>query len=880
TKSNCFSRNIAGTYFDGQFHLMLEFNQFLNTLSERKPVFLLTHCMKQDVGFLSQLGIAWGNMNLSYPLSPWFTPKEDAEWLKEHRYWRSAWDFARPQQQSSEARTTSSQHPGPSTTPRDDRQDPSKEHSERERRRHAKDLSSSHQPSQRERFVARDMPASDESSDDQRRHRARSSRPLPPPPPPPPPPRYTRTVSRRDFYRVRSIHIVDLYALIDILPHFNERSASYYPPLRPIGEPLSTTATERKETAEREKRMLKQKRAENKVRAERSMREVAKNEREHNTRVLSLQATAIRAGVLHEGDGPGEQFKWWNAGNEAMFMLAVLGRLVNDHPLPDRPPTPPPTPPPRPRIAPAASTSTPISAAATSSAKRIGKQKESNSPTSLSGILQPPSRQREQAQAQVQKQQQKQQQQERRDSRPAAAEQPRRALPGASTAKIGASAGRPALAASANAAVAQQAEASNAAARRRMLDDEESPVRFVPPSRQAIQQAAVSATAAAKRARPEVPAVEPELCSSELSSIESDESEPRVRRTTKRARIYFDPSSSDDDYVEAREDVDGDDTEGQGSQFLPFYTYMKEVFQKPAIYIAFAFRDGRPTDDQLITEVGYSILDASQADLRENLQMHTRHYIVKENQNIARPEAKADFAFASASTAAAASSVGSSGVKGVRHELLLPSGSRVATGRNIMKQIHSVLNDALKTDRRVFAVVANAEDTSAGHRTIIGQEEWPAFYDWRTHTFCALDSSQDDMFKSTGLLKRIYNNMSNSAVPGTRGRRMHTIEVRHLFAAVNSRDELAPAGTAMGTGAGVDGTTFQTSVDLPFPEVFRALGLKPENEGNMENAGNRAHYTLQAMLEFAYGPDEPDDFKNYVKTRREAQDANDVEAQI
>ncbi|KAE8239932.1 hypothetical protein A4X06_0g7972, partial [Tilletia controversa] len=42
TKSNCFSRNIAGTYFDGQFHLMLEFNQFLNTLSERKPVFLLT----------------------------------------------------------------------------------------------------------------------------------------------------------------------------------------------------------------------------------------------------------------------------------------------------------------------------------------------------------------------------------------------------------------------------------------------------------------------------------------------------------------------------------------------------------------------------------------------------------------------------------------------------------------------------------------------------------------------------------------------------------------------------------------------------------------------------------------------------------------------
>ncbi|CAD6938325.1 unnamed protein product [Tilletia laevis] len=43
--------------------------------------------MKQGVGFLSQLGIAWGNMNLSYPLSPWFTPKEDAEWLKEHRYW-------------------------------------------------------------------------------------------------------------------------------------------------------------------------------------------------------------------------------------------------------------------------------------------------------------------------------------------------------------------------------------------------------------------------------------------------------------------------------------------------------------------------------------------------------------------------------------------------------------------------------------------------------------------------------------------------------------------------------------------------------------------------------------------------------------------------
>ncbi|KAE8267309.1 hypothetical protein A4X09_0g5036 [Tilletia walkeri] len=876
-KSNRFGRNITGTYFDIQDQIMLQLNQFLQDLSKKKPVFLLTHCMREDVGYLSKLGIAWQNMNLSFPLSPWFTPREDAEWLKTHRYWRSAWDFTRPQRQSRPANSNQPQHP-PSS--RDDRQSNSNDGAQRERRAHASGSSLPQQSAQRDRFIPRDMPIPDDSSDDEGTHRSRAPKHPPPPPPsrPEPRPEPIRPITRREFYKVRTIHVVDLYALIDILPHFPERSASYYPaPSRPLSEPSSSSsmATMRKEVAEREKRALKETREASQARAAKLIGQLARSEKQYIRFIAGLQATAIRAGVLKEGDGAGEQFKWWNAGNEAMFMLAVLGKLVDDHPLPNRPPSPKPSPARR-RHEPVPS-------------RRIEKSRQQDP---LSGILQPPSRQKEQARAQKQQHQQK-------DARAAvqprtavpstSAVQPRSAVPSTSAVKIGASAGRHAPApASAPVAVAQRPEA---VLRRRDEVGAGAIPPLIPPSQRLAQQSAVpeaepltsgNVGAPRKRARPQpelqIPVVQPTLSSSELSSAES---EPNVRPRRKQARVYADPSSSEDDFEEAREqDTDEDEDEGgtmvEGSQFTPFYKYMKELFDTPAIYISFAFRDGSPGDRTAITEVGYSILDASKVDARESLHIDTRHYIVKDQLKLARPQVKEDFAFASTSSA------GAGRLGGVRHEQILPSGSRIATKRNITNQIHNVLTEALKTDKRVYAVVTSAEDTSYGHRSIIGQEEWPAFYDWRTHHFSA-DSAQGDMFFSTSLLNRMLANISHS-VPGTRQPKMYTIEVRHLFAAVNTREELTSSGRPAGGGqrtAPRDETVFdETVVDVPFPEVCNLLGIKPERNCNLENAGNRAHYTMQAMLEFAYGPASADEFKNVLKARKEAQDAIAVEAQI
>ncbi|KAK0556408.1 hypothetical protein OC844_005862 [Tilletia horrida] len=936
-KSNVFMRNISGTHFDRQVEVIREFNYFLDKLSQKKPVFLLTHCMREDVMFLNKLGIAWQSMNLSYPLSPWFTPADDAEWLKTHRYWSSAWDFARPSlpQQGGEDHSiaaasgalpssSSAARRGRAERPhsRDEREsaysrgrDVSSDE-DRERYRNGRERHHASRSANRQRFTAQNIGRDGESEDEVAGPdfgRRRETFPRPP-----------KQVSQRDFYRVGSIHLVDLYALIDVMPRFSERSASYYPSPSQTGGHADSQA--QKKVAREEKEKLKERRQVRAERANNLMNGLARTQKQRDTLIHSLQATSIRAGVLDDGDGAGEQYKWWNAGNEAMFMLAVLGKLVAEHPLPDVPL--PPT-------------------------RHRARDSRARDTSRNSSALVPPSKQREARTAEKQRQQAGEERPARLSapaSRPQPAsnsgpprarapphplparpavptapaatnlrrgEQPRNAAPDSFQVPItasGSAPSRPSSAATAGpssstrvpASAARRADpvrphgppapASNGRIQLIPPSQQNLPqrVQLIPPSQQNLPQRAQAlepvspargtggsvsqASTPTRRALPQpitAPAPQLSMTSSELSSLESEDYVEPVR---KRPRT-LDRSSSEDD-----EDEDND--REVDDQFGPFYSFLHEIFAKPAIFISFAFRDGSPRDRNVITEVGYSVLDASKADLRESLKIDTRHYLVKEYAQMARPDARTDFAFAPAKA-------GASGADQPRTAAQpLPSGTYVANKRNITKHLHSVLKKALETDRRVFAVISNADDTSFGHQSIIGPENWPAFYDWRTRHFSARGADDESMFRSANLISRYLQVLSpssrGSTVPGISGRKIYTVEVKNLFAAVNPEKESEGGGgqgavpkNKRSRGSREGGYLDNEIVVPPFPQLCELLGLKPNEAGHsLENPGNLSNYCMQAMLEFAYGPADRDEFTQTIRSRKEALEARAVDAQV
>jgi len=434
-----------------------------------------------------------------------------------------------------------------------------------------------------------------------------------------------------------------------------------------------------------------------------------------------------------------------------------------------------------------------------------------------------------------------------------------------------------------------------------IVDDNEDFVGLVPPSQQ--HAAAGQRQQPTKRARPQLEAESQDVVlsrtaevgvysstSSELSSLESeideeDEDGGVVRRLRKRARVLATSSSSDSD------DDDGNESHA-ANQFTPFYYNLQEMYAKPAIYIALAYRNAGPAQPGLITEVGYCILDASKADRRESLQISTWHYLVKDNQHYTRQGAQDDFSFAArdaeGNVVMPARSGGASSIS--RQETMLPSGTRVATKRNITKHLHGVLTEALKTDRRVFAVNLSAEEETyhMGHQAIISPQSWPAFFDWRTQRASARLAESEGMFMTPNLLRRMFSSLGSHGAAGSR--QIFSIEVKSVYAAVNpDTDDPGPLGLGAGEGArarqkkqtSADDDRFANELpDVPFPLMCDLLDLKPDGDRKLENPGNEAYFCMQAMLEFAYGPAKHQSFKDSIRARKEALEAKAVEAQI
>ncbi|KAL9933497.1 hypothetical protein V8E36_007673 [Tilletia maclaganii] len=924
--SNVFSRHVDGVHFDRQVHILYEFNRRLKQLSRHKPVFLLTHCMKEDIMFLANLGIEWQDMNLSSPLSPWFDPKDDADWLRSHRYWHSAWDFAKNKKTASNGNRAQTRRQQPATSS----SSPSKTHGT-----HDTLVSERRREKQRQIDPEQRAHAEESSEDDEARERHSVQNSYPGSAPSSsryvPPPRDTRPVTQSEFYRPGSIHVIDLFALIEVLPHFSERSASYYPNAdqrraaaaaaaaaqQPASAPGSTATTPPalaaayKEAPRREKAALRQRRDEGLERARTLLRPTARHEKHFEAIMQGLQATAIRSGILRTsgdpnapqtaaagsgaGDGNGEQFKWWNAGNEAMFMLAVLGKLVDEHPLPDRPPTPPPRRarstraealPHRPRDS------------------RDGRYRERNP---RRGILQPPSQQREAREQQQQQQQQRQRVPDRPASGARPSQQPRTAhpLPARPTSgdrlTSGAHARRPAV---------PRNETPEAWAVRMSLADGGRGLGPAASASVADRNGAATMTAGTgpgsrtgdlsasprvgARARPLPPIPEPASQPTKRARPQLEaESQDVVLSRTAEVGVY---SSTSSELSSLESEIDEEDEDGgvshAANQFTPFYYNLQEMYAKPAIYIALAYRNAGPAQPGLITEVGYCILDASKADRRESLQISTWHYLVKDNQHYTRQGAQDDFSFAArdaeGNVVMPARSGGASSIS--RQETMLPSGTRVATKRNITKHLHGVLTEALKTDRRVFAVNLSAEEETyhMGHQAIISPQSWPAFFDWRTQRASARLAESEGMFMTPNLLRRMFSSLGSHGAAGSR--QIFSIEVKSVYAAVNpDTDDPGPLGLGAGEGArarqkkqtSADDDRFANELpDVPFPLMCDLLDLKPDGDRKLENPGNEAYFCMQAMLEFAYGPAKHQSFKDSIRARKEALEAKAVEAQI
>ncbi|KAK0556664.1 hypothetical protein OC846_000983 [Tilletia horrida] len=897
-KTNVFHRQIDGTHVDRQDFGINELNRKLGELSSKKPVFLLTHCMEEDVNFLSKLGIAWENMNLSYPLSPWFTPKEDAEWLRDHAYWRFAWDFARPPPRQNESTSNSDSR----SLNRENR---------RSNANRSQPLSSA--------ALSRGAQASSDDDDDDRPVTSRSSRKagdnrnfvferarftgggsrqsnghssdeseagrrnVPAPRrsfSPTTAPKRPRPLTRHQFYKPGTIHIVDIYALMEVLPNFSERSASYYPTGSTREEMnAGSTAEQRQSIAQQKKEELEKRRANLLKRATSMMSKSAgSNKTKREILSKSLLSAAFRTGVLEEGDGDGEQFKWWHGGNDAMYMLAILSSLVGEHPLPDRAPTPPPSPPRSALPSRNAGTSTRTPSAsvlrtstqqrirrveiATSSTRSVVIREENRSRTTVTQRSSTTVSSSSRLPASLPQRPGFLQSGNRRNAPTDAVEVPITAPSDIQPSVIP----RRLIPPFESAAIRAQQEEQRRQAQEEQLEQNE-------PAERRLQSSAT------KRARPELSApIGPSTTQSRGRTRSAAVlASNRIERLPSAVRNGIPLSESSSSSLSLLADDDEDDDEDDvrpkrrrhhrarsptpeprtpepealdsRHQFKPYYRFLHQLFEEPAIYISFAYRNAAPDDPFQVSEVGICILDASRADTREALKLNTSHLLVKEFVKSARPEAKTDFRYAR----------GSDPIK-VDKGVTLPSGTCVAQKRHITKAIHKVLEGALQTNRRVFAVLSMLDDEmSLGHQRMIGPDMWPVFYDWRTQQLYALGKDNEELFKSTSLWRSMKTMVSGS-VPGTRGRKIYTIEIGSLFAAVNPEDDAGGGGAG-----GEDDGRPEIFSNIPFSQICDLLGIQPDADRGLDNAGNAAFFTMQAMLQFAYGPTDLESLRKEIK---------------